>query len=331
MNIDESQKVKLSRLARVRENQRKSRARKQNYVQELEQTLVSRKEDAKQKDIERKLFVQKFEAENRKLRDFLTFLGVQPSVIETYLNMDDELNTTEKSAIPALQGSEEAIGLLFQKGRHSRPCSFPHRADDSASFAEPPEQPVASAACQQTPNLAKENASSLERPEDSVPGVPCLQSPGSVKCSASSAGPPEQPVANATCQRTSGLAEESASSREQPEDSVPCFPCQQSRDPVQERIQEEHDSQPSSTDQSFCGCQPIDGESEPWPFNDEVSNSTLCATAEQLVNQYNIRGVDMAEIRRKLRPGFSKGRVPGEGCRVQNNVLLELLDEISND
>ncbi|KAH2154372.1 hypothetical protein KXW37_001358, partial [Aspergillus fumigatus] len=179
MNIDESQKVKLSRLARVRENQRKSRARKQNYVQELEQTLVSRKEDAKQKDIERKLFVQKFEAENRKLRDFLTFLGVQPSVIETYLNMDDELNTTEKSAIPALQGSEEAIGLLFQKGRHSRPCSFPHRADDSASFAEPPEQPVASAACQQTPNLAKENASSLERPEDSVPGVPCLQSPGS--------------------------------------------------------------------------------------------------------------------------------------------------------
>lgn len=66
-------------------------------------------------------------------------------------------------------------------------------------------------------------------------------------------------------------------------------------------------------------------------FNDEVPNSTLCAVAEQLVNHYNIRGVDIAEIRRKLRPGFSRGRRSDEGCRVQNNILLEVLDEISND
>ncbi|KAF7587276.1 hypothetical protein BBP40_007493 [Aspergillus hancockii] len=216
MDIDESKKVvclsywwvlevnscqKLSRLARVRENQRTNRARKQNYVQELEQKLASSKEDAKRKEIERKLFVQKFEAENRKLRDLLTFLGMQPSVIETYLHMDDKSNTS-------LQGSEEATRSPYQKSRHSSPCSFQHRGHDSTSSAEPPEQPVASAASQQTPGLAQENASSLERLEDSVPGVPCVQSPGPVKRSASFAGPPEQPVSGGAWQRTSGLAKD---------------------------------------------------------------------------------------------------------------------------
>jgi hypothetical protein len=56
---------------------------------ELEHSLASTKEDAKQKDIERKLFVQKMEAENRKLRASLTFLGMRPSDIETYLHMGD--------------------------------------------------------------------------------------------------------------------------------------------------------------------------------------------------------------------------------------------------
>ncbi|KAF7174046.1 hypothetical protein CNMCM5623_006344 [Aspergillus felis] len=177
MNTDESHK-KLSRLARVRENQRKSRARKRNHVQELEQRLASSKEDAKRKDIERKLLVQKIEAENRKLKGLLTFLGMQASVIETYLHMDDNSNATRKVAIPALRDSEETISLPCQKSRHGRPCSLQHRARDNASSAELLEQPVASASCQQSLGLAKESVSSLKRPEDSVPGVPCQQSPG---------------------------------------------------------------------------------------------------------------------------------------------------------
>ncbi|KAF4175364.1 hypothetical protein CNMCM8927_000223 [Aspergillus lentulus] len=274
MNTDESLKVDLSRLARVRENQRKSRAKRRNYIQELEQRLASSKGDAKRKDIERKLLVQKIEAENRKLRDLLIFSGMRPSVIETYLHMDDNSNTTPNIAIPALQGSEKAVDLPYQKSMHS---------------------------------LAEESAASLE-PEDSAPGVPSQQSPGPVKHSASFARPPVQPVPGGACQQSAGLAKMSSSSLERPEDSIPSLNCQQSCDPVQDRTQEGHDFKPLPTDQSFCGCQPVDDELDSWPFNDEVSNSTLCATAEQLVNQYNIRGIDMDVIRRKLRPGFSKGR-----------------------
>jgi hypothetical protein len=255
---------------------------------------------------------------------------MQPSVIETYLHMDDNSNTNRKIAIPALQDAEEANRLPYQKNMHSRHCSSQHRAHDSASSAKPSGQPAASAACQHSPDLAEESTSSLEA-EDSEPCVFSQQSPVPVEHSASFAEPPEQPASSSACQQSAGLAKENASSLDQLDDLIPSVHCQQSQDPVQDRIQEEHDFQPLATDQSFCGCQPVDDGFDSWPFNDEVSNSTLCATAEQLVNQYNIRGVDVAEIRKRLCPGFSKGRAPGEGCRVQNSILLELLDEISND
>lgn len=85
-------------------------------------------------------------------------------------------------------------------------------------------------------------------------------------------------------------------------------------------------STPDNT-QSVCGCIADD---ESWPTNDDILNTTLCAIAEELVNQYNTRGVDVTEIQKRLRAGFSKGLAEGEGCRVQNNILFEVLDEISN-
>jgi hypothetical protein len=72
------------------------------------------------------LLDQKIEAKNRKLRDLLIFSGMQPNVIKTYLHMDGISDTIDKIAIPALQGSEEAIRLPYQKSMHIRPCSFQH-------------------------------------------------------------------------------------------------------------------------------------------------------------------------------------------------------------
>ncbi|PLB42007.1 uncharacterized protein BDW47DRAFT_43797 [Aspergillus candidus] len=83
----------------------------------------------------------------------------------------------------------------------------------------------------------------------------------------------------------------------------------------------------SSQSHSICGCPPSD--TDPWPSNDDVLNTTLCAIAEELIQQYNTRGLDMEEIRKKLWIGFSKG-FRDDGCRVQNQVLFQVLDEISN-
>lgn len=87
---------------------------------------------------------------------------------------------------------------------------------------------------------------------------------------------------------------------------------------------------PLNQDQSICGCAPAEDERS-WPTNEDILNTTLCAIAEELINQYNTCGVDMAEIRRKLRSGFSKGLTTDEGCRVQNQILFQVLDEISNN
>lgn len=59
-------------------------------------------------------------------------------------------------------------------------------------------------------------------------------------------------------------------------------------------------------------------------------NSTMCAIAEELVSQYNTRGVDPEEIRRRLWSGFRTGS-SGNGCRVQNQILFQVLDELSED
>lgn len=81
-----------------------------------------------------------------------------------------------------------------------------------------------------------------------------------------------------------------------------------------------------SNGQSVCGC-PADDSS--WPADDDILNSTLCAIAEELVSQYNTRGVGLTEIQRKLWAGFSRSTT-GDGCRVQNQVLFQVLNEISD-
>lgn len=82
--------------------------------------------------------------------------------------------------------------------------------------------------------------------------------------------------------------------------------------------------------QPVCSCPPDDDDSSAWPADEDVLNTTLCALAVELINQYNTRGVETEEIRRKLWAGFRRGLSSGGGCRVQNQVLFQVLDEISN-
>lgn len=78
---------------------------------------------------------------------------------------------------------------------------------------------------------------------------------------------------------------------------------------------------------SLCSC-PAE-QSDKWSSEGDVLNTTLCAIAEDLIVQCNARGTDIEELRQRLSSGFSKG-LPGDGCRVQNNILFQILDEISN-
>ncbi|CAL5867395.1 uncharacterized protein PFLUO_LOCUS1614 [Penicillium psychrofluorescens] len=103
--MDASQEA-LDRRARIRDNQRKSRARKQEYIQELEHQVAQCKQQAQQSDIDHRITVQKLQAENRRLKDRLTSLGFSPASIEQCLQQDDPAPVLDrKIAIPALPRS----------------------------------------------------------------------------------------------------------------------------------------------------------------------------------------------------------------------------------
>ncbi|CAG8093153.1 unnamed protein product [Penicillium salamii] len=221
--MDKKAQKDVDRLARVRNNQRNSRARKQEYVKELEQRLSACEEKAQQQDISHRLAAQKVEAENRHLKDLLGRLGVSAGSIEQYLQ---QANTDMKGkiAIPAIQRSNKA----------------PH---------------------------------------------------------------PELTV-------TKRVAE-----------------CADTEPPATDITESTQNLKPEEKDPSFCGCRD-DGQAT--TSDEDVLNSTLCAIAEEMISQYNTKGIDVEEIRQRIWSGFRPG-VNGTGCRVQNHVLFQVLDDISGD
>lgn len=57
-------------------------------------------------------------------------------------------------------------------------------------------------------------------------------------------------------------------------------------------------------------------------------DSTLCTVAYDMIRQQNKRGVDMIEIGIRLWNGFIKGENDEEGCKVKNDLLFSVLEDI---
>lgn len=64
-------------------------------------------------------------------------------------------------------------------------------------------------------------------------------------------------------------------------------------------------------------------------LNDITKNTTLCSLAYRLVSQCNRQGLDLHVLHIRMQHGFQQGMTPNEGCRVDNQVLLGILTEIS--
>lgn len=244
----------------MRENQQKSRARKQQYIQELEQNVAACRTQAHQKDIEHRISIQEFKTENAKLRHWLLSLGVQASHIDEYLRGNSDPAVSRKVAIP----------------------KQPDLSGDTA--------------------LGKSNS-------------PCTSSSST--------------RASNCCVGNSGNAVGSTKSASGPSFSSPTL-----TNELCDYKSVDHVSTDSATPisyESICDGSSISGGCAPWPENENILNTTLCAVAAELINQFNTRGVEIAEIKSKLWKGFRKGTSAAEPCRVQNQVLFEVLDEISGN
>ena len=115
------QKIHLSvkepgRRACVHENKRNSQIRKQEYIRELEQRLVSSKEETKVDNNRYLLAIKSIEAENRHLRTLSKFLGVLKELIEDYLqSYDQDAAAHHKVTFPLIPPFHDQRYLLRQK------------------------------------------------------------------------------------------------------------------------------------------------------------------------------------------------------------------------
>ncbi|PGG96323.1 hypothetical protein GX51_07887 [Blastomyces parvus] len=66
-----------------------------------------------------------------------------------------------------------------------------------------------------------------------------------------------------------------------------------------------------------------------YTFSPADESTTPCTQAFVFISQQNFKGVDASVIERWLSRGFRKATDPTEGCRVENNLLFQLLDFIS--
>lgn len=65
------------------------------------------------------------------------------------------------------------------------------------------------------------------------------------------------------------------------------------------------------------------------PSGNDNKRTTLCSLAFRLVAQCNKRGVDLQVIHIWMQHGFQLAMSSNEGCRVDNEVLLDVLTQIS--
>ncbi|KAJ9254085.1 hypothetical protein DTO195F2_6841 [Paecilomyces variotii] len=326
MEVETEQK-KRQRLARIRENQRKSRARKQEYIQELEHNLSVCKKQAHQQDINNRISIQKLEVENAKLRQLLSRLGVAPPSVDEYLRGEDNPIVAQKVAIPALRRPEVNIQAAPVESKSG--CR---------TASQPPPQPTS----QRPLNLHEsitEAAKSLQSLASSMAAIEANKKP------ACQQGPCQQPRPREqeSLQPEQSQQKGSCCGQIQPQQSQPEQPRTEPPQTEQPQTEQPHTTPPVESPKSeeacdcppaveeLCGCPPSEGVPESWPSGDAVLNTTLCSVAGELISQYNTRGVDLTEIRKKLWAGFRKGSSAEEGCRVQNQVLFEILNEISGN
>ncbi|KAK9467254.1 hypothetical protein V1512DRAFT_262308 [Lipomyces arxii] len=142
-NKKEPSSTGADHLARVRENQRRSRARKREYVSDLETKIRSCHEEGLQLNVQIQRTARRVVEENKRLRELLARVGVDERAVEDWLRNEAPSEYDSPSSITR-QEEEELL-----KAKH--PCatcgSAPAKIDrNSASPVGATSVPVAAAA-----------------------------------------------------------------------------------------------------------------------------------------------------------------------------------------
>ncbi|KAF2875975.1 hypothetical protein BDV95DRAFT_591379 [Massariosphaeria phaeospora] len=251
-------------LNRVRENQRRHRARRKDYITSLEEQI----QDMESQLAEARAEIEKLKAEREDGGAVIVFRCAEDAGVSAH-GRSIEAGTTGGLEE---ERTEEDGGVFTQHGAAFMPVAEPLEQPNNPhpAFAHP-----------------MQHSSTFPIPLLATPS-PSPSSPHPSDPVSPTAGPPP-------CCSDAEVDADSAS-------------------PLPPPIV------PSDPQCSTCATRPPPAPSE---------STTLCSQAYVMISQQNVRNIDAATIRLWLWQGYRRAQRRGEGCRVENGVLMSLLDFIS--
>ncbi|RSL67735.1 hypothetical protein CEP54_003143 [Fusarium duplospermum] len=125
-------------LARIRDNQRRSRARRREYLQELEQRLRVYELQGVEASSEVQQAARRVAEENRQLRGLLNRHGITDDYISSYLHTGGAAAQTEPTPIPHFTSSNPSDAV--QSLQHVIAPRRPAPLDPGVSYVVPPQE-----------------------------------------------------------------------------------------------------------------------------------------------------------------------------------------------
>ena len=274
---------RASKQARIRDNQRRSRARRQEHLQDLERRLSECHATCREAELQLNAF-KELQIENARLRQLLEILGVNETLVSTFVHQDAA--TASSSSTPALRQLKPKIALAPGLAKHS-----PAPKNEMTSNGHPTNlaalsPPSTSSSSQPTPFFAmwptNLDASGFG-PRRETPGT----SPSNIPAHEPFRTQLFLPQFQGGTTYVGGLY----------------------------------------TDESFY-CM-VFGNKATGPPRASYDNTVFCSSAKEMIDQYNIDGETFEQIKTRLAAGFTPPAHPGECCRVNNQLLFEVLNDIS--
>jgi hypothetical protein len=275
---------RASKQARIRDNQRRSRARRQEHLQDLERRLSECHVTCREAELRLNAF-KELQIENARLRQLLEILGVNETLINTFVHQDAAV-ATGSSDSPALRQLKPKIAFApnlvkpSPTGKHvlltnGHPASLAALSLASTSTSSQPTSLFST--------LSSNLNTSSSRPRQDTPGISPSNFPGHESFRAHSF-PPQFHEGTLFAGKV-------------------------------------------YSQNSFC-CM-VFGTKATGTLQASHENTVLCSLAKEMIDQYNINAEDFEQIKNRLAAGFAPPASPGESCRVNNQLLFEVLNDIS--
>lgn len=275
-----------SKQERIRDNQRRSRARRQEYLADLERRLSECQLTCRDADIHRAAFLE-LQIENTRLRELLALAGVNDQFVEHYVS---------QAVAQASQYPQDMNPALRQLKPKITPVESSRTLSSNARHASIGSQGQSGQSGQ--PNSTVRSAPNLTMPDRTFTPTPPTAYPASTPFHISS---PLQ-------QQNLDWLYHTGQSMPMPSPQLP-----------------QHFQQ-VPTETFTCDTFGLSAGGAPRVADE---GSVLCSVAKQMIDQYALPAAEMEHVKSRLSQGFCRPAYPGAPCAVDNQVLFQVLNDLS--